>query len=55
MQFGVFGSRGSTATYWTSTASGNSAAAVGYKNIQKGTTRYSDSKNLAFSVRCLKD
>jgi uncharacterized protein (TIGR02145 family) len=55
LQFGAFGSRGSTATYWTSTASGNSAAAVGYKNIQKGTTRYSDSKNLAFSVRCLKD
>ena len=57
LQGGGFGARGGTANYWTSTtaSSANSAITVGYKNTQTGSIRSSDTKNLGFSIRCLKD
>jgi uncharacterized protein (TIGR02145 family) len=56
LQNGGFGARGSTASYWTSTASSaNSAYTFAYKNSITGTVRGTDTKNLGFSIRCLKD
>jgi uncharacterized protein (TIGR02145 family) len=53
---GGFSSRGGTASYWTSTASSaTSAYTFAYKSNITGTVRGTDTKNLAFSVRCLKD
>jgi uncharacterized protein (TIGR02145 family) len=56
LQNGGFSSRLGTASYWTSTASSTTSAyTFAYKNTLSGTGRGTDTKNLAFSVRCLKD
>jgi uncharacterized protein (TIGR02145 family) len=56
LQNGGFGARGGTASYWTSTTKDtNSAYTFAHKSDRTGTVRGTDTKNLAFSVRCLKD